>query len=194
MTDPALDKMSELLDKQTELLRLLVRNQELANRDQRAQDYFDQMTEANRKLDAVRSILSAAEPDQPEHEIRWARAFLAGREFPAITPEEPEPERDWSKVRAHLHKPSGKWMYQVWLDYTGERWVHGGKGPEGPAGWHFDGSEMAKRALARATDNGTSEVSIRELGDHWHLFVPDPPQGYPIWVQPAGATLGLLDR
>jgi hypothetical protein len=99
-----------------------------------------------------------------------------------ITPEEPDPGRDWSRVEGHLFKPGGKWMYQVWLDYTGER--HRGVPGEGPAGWHYDGHEMAKRALARATGNGTSEVSIYDLGTYWHLFVPNPPQGFPHWVQP----------
>jgi hypothetical protein len=99
-----------------------------------------------------------------------------------ITPEEPDPGRDWSRVEAHLFNPNGKWKYQVWLDYTGDR--HTGRSGEGPHGWHFDGDEMAKRALARATARGTSEVSIQHLGEYWHLFVPNPPQGPPLWVQP----------
>jgi hypothetical protein len=143
---------------------------------------WDAVHERDEKLSRIRGIVESLEGDQPEHGVRWLRAFLAGRELPGITPEEPEPERDWSKVKAHLFKPGGKWMYQVFLDYTGER--HLGVPGEGPAGWHWDGHEMAKRALARATDNGTSGVSIRELGEYWHLFVPDPPQGFPMWVQP----------
>lgn len=103
-----------------------------------------------------------------------------------LSPEEPDPGRDWSKVQAHLFKPSGKWMYVVWLDYTGER--HRGVSGEGPHGWHFDGHGMARRALSRATSRGTSGVSISELGSYWHLFVPHPPQGYPHWVQPVGPT------
>jgi hypothetical protein len=99
-----------------------------------------------------------------------------------ISPEEPDPGRDWSRVEAHLFNPNGKWKYQAWLDYTGER--HRGVPGEGPAGWHFDGATMAKRALARATGNGTSEVTIYDLGEYWHLFVPHPPQGYPHWVRP----------
>jgi hypothetical protein len=99
-----------------------------------------------------------------------------------ITPEDPDPGRDWSRVEAHLFNPNGKWKYQAWLDYTGER--HRGVPGEGPAGWHFDGTAMAKRALARATGNGTSEVTIYDLGEYWHLFVPHPPQGYPHWVRP----------
>lgn len=103
-----------------------------------------------------------------------------------LSPEEPDPGRDWAKVEAHLFKPSGKWAYQVWLDYTGER--HRGVSGEGPHGWHFDGHEMARRALARATSNGTSGVTFSELGSYWHLFVPHPPQGFPHWVQPVGPT------
>lgn len=102
--------------------------------------------------------------------------------MPERNVEEPDPGRDWSKVEAHLFKPSGKWEYQVFLDYTGER--HRGVPGEGPSGWHWDGDEMAKRALARATDNGTSEVNIRELKNYWHMFIPAPPQGFPYWVQP----------
>lgn len=138
------------------------------------------------KLDAARAILTQAASDQPEHEIRWLRAFLDGQEFPDITPEEPEPGRDWSRVRAFLFNPNGKFKYQVWLDYTGERvTVDPIYAPGvGPHGWHWDGHEMAKRALHRATTNGTSEVTISALGAYWHLFVPDPPQGFPHWVQP----------
>lgn len=134
------------------------------------------------KLDTARAILAQAASDQPEHEVRWLRAFLDGREFPAITPEEPEPERDWSRVKAHLFNPRGKWKYQVWLDYAGER----GRGlpGEGPHGWHYDGAGMASRALRRATENGTSGVTISDLGSYWHLFVSDPPQGVPLWVHP----------
>lgn len=82
--------------------------------------------------------------------------------------------RDWAKVRADVFKPSGKWMYQVWLDYTGE------------ALEHYQGWAMARRALARATETGGSEVTFSALPEDWFMVVFDPPQGYPIVVYPSG--------
>lgn len=97
-----------------------------------------------------------------------------------ITPEEPDPGRDWSRVRAEVFKPSGKWMYSVWLDYSTLRGNAGG--PRGPHGWHFDGNAMAREALRLATERGTSGVSFTELYEGWRMFIPNPPQGYPHYV------------
>jgi hypothetical protein len=141
-----------------------------------ADSLFAAVTRATELLPRVESL-----------EVRADLAEALGLPL-VITPEEPDPGRDWSRVEGHLFKPGGKWKYRVFLDYTGER-----KPPEssgysepgvGPHGWHFDGAEMAKRALARATANGTSEVTISTLGTYWHLFVPHPPQGYPHWIKP----------
>jgi hypothetical protein len=137
--------------------------------------------------DSLYAAVSAAIELFPRIEELDVRADLAeALKVPLdITPEEPDPGRDWSRVRAHLFNPNGKWKYQVWLDYIGEREELAVRPPGvGPAGWHFDGAAMAKRALRRATANGTSGVSIVKLGEYWHLFVPNPPQGYPLWVQP----------
>ena len=108
---------------------------------------------------STREALFRLLPRVESLEVRADLAEALGTPL-AITPEEPDPGRDWSRVEAHLFKPGGKWKYRVWLDYTGERFrdVPG----EGPHGWHFDGAEMAHRALSRATANGTSGVSIRE--------------------------------
>lgn len=116
-------------------------------------------------------------------EVRADLAEALGHKL-EITPEEPDPGRDWSRVRGELFNPGGKWKYSVWLDYSGLRSAPNERGC-GPAGWYFAGAAMAEQALAIATDNHTSGVRIRELGTYWHLFVPDPPQGYPIWVRPA---------
>ena len=133
------------------------------------------------QLNAVRVTLAQAASDQPDHYVRWAIAFLRGEELPPITPEEPEPGRDWSRVAAHVFMPTGKWKYQVFLDYTEMR--HGWRGSgEGPSGWHFDGEAMAREALQLATERGTSGVTFDELPPDWHMFVQNPPQGYPFWV------------
>jgi hypothetical protein len=138
------------------------------------------------QVDLLYEAVTAAIELLPRIEPLEVRADLArALNVPLdITPEEPDPGRDWSKVEAHLFTPNGKWKYQVWLDYTGER-----KDPDtgpgvGPHGWHWDGRAMAHRALSRATSVGTSGVRIRALGDYWHLFVPHPPQGFPHWIQP----------
>lgn len=140
----------------------------------------DSVDNADRVADAVTLL-----PRVESLEVRADLAEALGVGL-RLSPEEPDPGRDWTKVEAHLFKPSGKWAYQVWLDYAGER--HRGVSGEGPHGWHFDGHEMARRALARATANGTSGVTFSELGSYWHLFVPHPPQGFPHWVQPVGPT------
>lgn len=157
--------------------------------DERAANLSDLLHQTREKLQALESIATQLAPDQPEHNVRWLLARLRGDAFPEITPEEPEPGRDWSRVEAHLFKPGGKWKYQVWLDYSDEREELGVDLPGvGPAGWHSDGHEMAKRALYRASNRGTSGVTILVLGSYWHLFVPNPPQGHPHWVQPDEPT------
>lgn len=139
-------------------------------------------------IDSLVNDITAAVQLLPRVESLEVRADLAqalGHKL-EITPEEPDPGRDWSRVRGELFKPSGKWMYSVWLDYTGER-----KPPEssgysepgvGPHGWHFDGGAMARQALANATERGTSGVTMREIPNGWRLFVPDPPQGFPLYA------------
>lgn len=137
---------------------------------------------------SIREALFALLPRVEELEVRADLREALGSPY-VLTPEEPDPERDWSKVRGELFTSSGKWKYSVRLDYTGER--HRGVSGEGPHGWHFDGNAMAHRALARATGVGTSGVTIRELGEYWHLFVPNPPQGFPLWVQPEEHSKGF---
>lgn len=129
------------------------------------------------KLRDVRILLAAAGPDFPSHEIRQLYARVHDQELPELSPEEPEPGRDWTRVEAAVFTANGKFKYQVFLDYTGER--HRGLPGEGPSGWHHDGHMMARRALARATLHGTSEVTFDSLPEGWTLFVADPPQGYP---------------
>jgi hypothetical protein len=142
---------------------------------------------ATQLLRQTREMVALAQDLLPRVESLEVRAELAeALGWPlVITPAEPDPGRDWSRVEAHLFNPNGKWKYQVWLDYSDEREELGVDLPGvSPAGWHFDGHEMAKRALYRATTNGTSGVTIHDLGEYWHLFVPNPPQGYPHWVRP----------
>lgn len=134
-------------------------------------------------LSALRSLAAEAPSDVPELGVRRVLERLRNDKPLELSPAEPAPGRDWSKVEAHLFKPTGKWMYQVFLDYTGER--HRGVSGEGPHGWHFDYEAMAKRAFARATENGTSEVVYHEIPPSYHLFVQAPPQGFPIWVHGA---------
>lgn len=131
-------------------------------------------------LEALRGLMDEAAPDQPEDKIRQIRAVMRGQEHPAATPEEPEPGRDWSRVEAHVFKNSGKWRYQVFLDYTGLRY-RGVQG-EGPSGWHYEGSQLARMALQAATLNNTSGVSFTEIPSGWFMFVQNPPGGYPVMV------------
>lgn len=141
----------------------------------------DEMIEQLRtKLQGLEAIAAQLDPDQPDHFVRWLLHRLRDDEFPEIDETEPEPGRDWFRVEAHLFKPSGKWMYRVYLDYSGLR--HRGIPGEGPAGWHFDGPKMARIALHTATTRGTSEVSMREIPTGWRLFVQNPPQGYPVYA------------
>jgi len=197
-SDPAVMAIAATMAAQTEMIAQ-IRDQErtraseeynrgYANARDQFQDW-DKLYDADQtvknlreKLQAMDSVAEKIASDQPELDVRRLLGILREQPIPDLTLEEPDPGRDWTRVEAHLFKPSGKWMYRVRLDYTGER--HTGSPGEGPSGWHFDGSGMAKRALARATAGGTSGVTIRHLGKFWTMFVQDPPQGYPIWVQP----------
>jgi hypothetical protein len=72
-------------------------------------------------------------------------------------------------VSALLFNERGKWKYDVQLDYTNHN----------PGLWeHWDLWLSAERALAAATDAGTSGVAIRSLSDAnhvgWLLVVPEP--------------------
>lgn len=71
-------------------------------------------------------------------------------------------------VPAEVFTSSGKWKYSVRLDYN-----------NAPAGY-IAPHENAARALRQATDNHTSEVTFREVPDGWFMFVPAPPEGYPV--------------
>lgn len=80
-------------------------------------------------------------------------------------------------VRAEVFKPSGKWMYAVLLDYSDTaRLVHQ------PSGY-IDPVDAAAHALEWATIRGTSEVTFPRLPAGWFMFVPDPPNGWPIMVR-----------
>lgn len=73
-------------------------------------------------------------------------------------------------VPAEVFTNSGKWEYSVKLDYrnTPDRYL----APH----------ENAARALAQATDNHTSEVTFGVVPPGWFMFVPEPPEGFPVMV------------
>lgn len=80
---------------------------------------------------------------------------------------------DLASVEGHLFKPSGKWVYEVRLDYTGlDIDTH-------------DHGALALEALAQATANETSGVILADLANYWTLVVMDGPAGYPIMVKGA---------
>jgi hypothetical protein len=82
-------------------------------------------------------------------------------------------DTDLSSVEGHLFKPSGKWGYEVRLDYTGlDTTTH-------------DQHALALQALAQATANATSRVILADLANYWTLVVTDGPAGYPIMVKGA---------
>ena len=91
---------------------------------------------------------------------------------PAGTPSDTAGGVDPAKVPAHLFTPSGKWEYDVSLDYTGLNLDH------------WDRAALAEQALANATANHTSGVIISDLGDYWTLVVTNPPgpYGYPLMI------------
>lgn len=80
------------------------------------------------------------------------------------------------RVRAEVFKASGKWAYTVLLDYSRTAMI-----ANLPSGF-IDPAEAAELALAAATANGTSGVVFSTLPEGWFMFVPDPPNGWPIMV------------
>lgn len=91
-----------------------------------------------------------------------------------------------SEVRGHLFTPTGKWKYDVSLDYS-EIWHRIISQPAREVAENIFGrleylspEDAARMALDRASRRGTSGVSVRDLGDYWTLVVPDPPNGWPI--------------
>jgi hypothetical protein len=83
---------------------------------------------------------------------------------------------DITSVPAHLFNPAGKWQYEVTLDYTALDVDH------------WDLHALAQQALAAATANGTSGVTISTLGDYFTLVVINPPGrfSHPIMVRGSG--------
>lgn len=80
--------------------------------------------------------------------------------------------------KAHLFKPSGKWKYEVTLDYRG-LYDEEGKQVTMP---YQSPNDMALLALYQATENGISGVILREPGEY-ALVCVDPPNGFPVLVQ-----------
>lgn len=70
--------------------------------------------------------------------------------------------RNDSHVQGLLFTPSGKWKYEVVLDYTGLDFED----------WNLWSN--AEKALKQATEKNISGVTISELGDYWILVVPEP--------------------
>jgi len=77
---------------------------------------------------------------------------------------------DIAHTPGHLFTAAGKWKYDVSLDYSGLDLNH------------WDTAALAEQALAAATRNGTSGVTISALGNAWRLVViaPPGPYSYPI--------------
>jgi hypothetical protein len=86
---------------------------------------------------------------------------------------------DISKVPGHLFKQSGKWKYEVFLDYTGILNMDGT--PVGGEKNWMSANTAALRALKQATEKGTSGVSLKVPG-LYHLVVFNPPNGFPVMV------------
>jgi hypothetical protein len=104
--------------------------------------------------------------DEPTEQLER----LDGPQTPDVTTTSPT---DLTNVEGHLFTPYGKWKYEVRLDYTGldiSDWDH----------W-----ALARQALAQATANGTSGVTIADLTDYWSLVITDGPAGFPIMVKGA---------
>lgn len=76
-----------------------------------------------------------------------------------------------SKVPAELFNPHGKWKYSVKLDYRNQ--------PDG----YINPHDNATRAFEQASANGTSEVTMSTIPAGWTLFVPEPPEGWPLMVR-----------
>ncbi|WP_277212318.1 hypothetical protein [Isoptericola croceus] len=82
-----------------------------------------------------------------------------------------EPEVDPAAVPGHLFTASGKWKYEVSLDY---RHVTAPR---------YEVAAQAAQALAAATDARTSGVALREIPEGWSLVVFDAPAGFPVMVR-----------
>jgi hypothetical protein len=82
-----------------------------------------------------------------------------------------------AQVPAHLFKPSGKWAYEVFLDYRGILDADG----KSLDGKFIGPAQAALRALRQATERGTSGVTIKEP-DYYYLVVIDPPNGFPVMI------------
>lgn len=90
-----------------------------------------------------------------------------------------------TKHAGHLFTPSGKWKYDVELDYGLAGLNDDDRGTiRDTDGRVVDAYDAAQLALTASTDAGISGVTIRELGDYWTLLVPSPPNGWPILVHP----------
>jgi len=95
-------------------------------------------------------------------------------------------DSDPTQVVGYLFKFTGKWKYEVMLDYTGMIQPS----PQGEdlvnlmdpiTGGFINADEAAILALAQATRKGTSGVTISDIGN-WTLVVPEPPNGFPVMV------------
>jgi hypothetical protein len=84
---------------------------------------------------------------------------------------------DVSRVEGQTFKPSGKWAYEVFLDYSD---IYHDDGTPKRDGF-IDPGQAALDALHLATVRGTSGVRFRHPGD-LTLVVFDPPGGYPVMV------------
>lgn len=78
----------------------------------------------------------------------------------------------------HLFKPSGKWKYQVLLDYRFVCNEH----MKDPMGHYISPNDATLKALANATANGISGVILSEPGEY-ALVCIEPPFGFPVLVQ-----------
>lgn len=74
--------------------------------------------------------------------------------------------------RGHLFNDTGKWKYDVWLDYNNVPYDN------------YDLWSEARKALKRATAANLSGVTIRKIPTGWSLIVPNPVGKYahPIMV------------
>lgn len=65
-------------------------------------------------------------------------------------------------VEGNLFTDTGKWKYEVQLDYTGSDYES------------WDLWTEARVALRRASAAGTSGVTLHEIPSGWHLVVLEP--------------------
>jgi hypothetical protein len=94
-------------------------------------------------------------------------------------PERWDPPRN--DVRAEVFTDTGKWKYSVKLDYTKTAKLAKLAKLANDSGY-IEPVIAAASALFVATKAGTSEVTFEYLPRGWHMFVPDPPNGWPIMV------------